>query len=78
MIEVVYTGVSATADEETAIRAPLKITLTPFGPTAPPGQYERIYQCAMSHGLPKITGWYGYDFDRHEFTREPFTGKLLT
>lgn len=70
--QCIYTGVSATVDEENAIRAPLKITLTAFGPIAQPGQHERIYQFALSHGLPKITGWYGYDFERHEFTREPF------
>lgn len=59
---------SATAEEEASFRAPLRVILKSYGPTAEPGPHEKIYNAALAHGLPRVIGWYEYDFERHEFT----------
>lgn len=72
--EFVYTGVQATEEEEQEMRQPV-ITSGLFGflgSGGGPGRYEKIHACALKHELPEIPGYYGYDFERHEFIRRPF------
>jgi hypothetical protein len=69
--QYVYTGVAATATEESTMRSPRLVM--GFGPFSPAPSYQaRIHACALTHGLPEIPGFYGYDFERHEFIRMPF------
>lgn len=71
MTEFVYTGVAATADEESTMRAP--VLVMQFGPSCnAASQLLKIHCCALAHGLPEIPGWYGYDFKAHQFIRMPF------
>lgn len=60
-----YTGVSATEDEEKSIRC---AAISVSGHLKPNTNLnETIHGFALSHGLPEIQGYYGYDFKRHEF-----------
>lgn len=69
----VYTQVAATADEEKQMRqSAVTMTSGLFGPPSTSNPHEKIHACALSHGLPEIPGWYGYDFSAHQFIRMPF------
>lgn len=71
--EYVYTQVAATADEEMQMRqSAVNVTSSLFGPMSGSNPREKIHAYALGHGLPEIPGWYGYDFERHEFIRMPF------
>lgn len=70
--QFVYTGVAATPEEETRLRQPI-MTSGLFGfSSGGPSLESKIHACALTHGLPEIPGYYGYDFERHEFIRMPF------
>lgn len=67
--EWVYTGVSATEEQEKRLRRP-SISNGLFGfAVRQPSRHEEIHACALERGLPQIVGFYGYDFGRHEFIR---------
>lgn len=71
IVGYVYTGVAATAEEESTLREP--VLVMSFGPSCNAlSQVEKIHSCALAHELPEIPGYYGYDFERHEFVRMPF------
>lgn len=61
----VYTGVRASELEEAQMANPPE-PLTMMGYRTPT-QAEIMHQCALAHGLPDIYGFYGYDFEEHEF-----------
>ena len=64
-----YTGVGATDDEEKQMRArrPLPMLAARFGPRPEP--HELIHSFALAHGLPEVSGFYGYDFEERQFIK---------
>lgn len=63
--DIYYTGVSATAAEESSMRQPLPYLV--IGGSVTESSQEQIHRIALSHGLRDIRGYYGYDFEEHEF-----------
>jgi len=66
----VYTGISATELEEQQMQNPPEfVSIVPA--YQPPTQAEIMHSAALAHGLPDIHGFYGYDFEEHEFIKLP-------
>lgn len=70
-----YTGIAASKEEERAMRDAYKVPLMVIGNSVPPSPEEVMHACALGHGLPEIVGYYGYDYQRHEFIRLPDADK---
>lgn len=73
----VKTGVFASKKEATAIKKMMKIAAnTPmicFDPMTAINPWDAVYKLihkvALSHGLPEIPGYYGFNADSGEFLR---------
>lgn len=70
--QYVYTKVSATPDEEQTFHSPTGPCTSLGALSNTVHAYKVIHACALSHGLPEIPGYYGYDLEAHQFIRMPY------
>lgn len=64
-----YTGVFATAEEIENMKHAATAPFIKIGDHWPKSAQEVAHDCALKHGLPEITGYYGCDLRTGEFVR---------
>lgn len=65
-----YTGISATPSEERVMQEAFRTPYIIIGNSLPTPPQQIVHQYAIQHDLPEIHGYYGYDFNEHQFIRE--------
>ena len=62
-------GVFATDEEIQSIKITASLPVIRIGGSFPETALEHAHRCALSHGLPEITGYYGIDLRNGEFIK---------
>lgn len=66
---MIRTKVFATPEEIESIKTTASLPVIMIGKSFPETALEHAHRCALQHGLPEISGYYGIDLTTGEFVK---------